>query len=59
VQFRWEAFNVFNHENFAVPGDPNVLTNSNNILLNPSGFGVITQSAGSPRQMQFSLRYDF
>jgi len=59
VQFRWEAFNVFNHVNFAVPGDPNVLTNSNNLLLNPSGFGVITQTAGSPRQMQFSLRYDF
>jgi Carboxypeptidase regulatory-like domain len=59
VQFRWEAFNVFNHVNFAVPGDPNVLTNSNNILLNPSGFGVITQTAGSARQMQFSLRYDF
>jgi hypothetical protein len=59
VQFRWEAFNAFNHVNFAVPGDPNVLTNSNNLLLNPSGFGVITQTAGSPRQMQFSLRYDF
>jgi Carboxypeptidase regulatory-like domain len=59
VQFRWEAFNVFNHVNFAVPGDPNVLTNSNNILLNPSGFGVITQTAESARQMQFSLRYDF
>jgi hypothetical protein len=59
VQFRWEAFNLFNHVNFAVPGDPNVLTNSNNILLNPSGFGVITQTAGSARQMQFSLRYDF
>jgi hypothetical protein len=59
VQFRWEAFNVFNHVNFAVPGDPSVLTNSNNILLNPSAFGVITQTAGSARQMQFSLRYDF
>jgi Carboxypeptidase regulatory-like domain len=59
LQFRWEAFNVFNHVNFAVPGDPNVLTNSNNLLLNPSGLGVITQTAGSARQMQFSLRYDF
>jgi len=59
VQFRWEAFNVFNHVNFAVPGDPNTLTDSNNLLLNPSGFGVITQTAGSARQMQFSLRYDF
>jgi hypothetical protein len=59
VQFRWEAFNVFNHTNFAAPGDPNTLTNSNNILNNPAGFGVISSTSGSPRQMQFSLRYDF
>jgi hypothetical protein len=59
LQFRWEAFNLFNHTNFAVPGDPNLLTNSNNILLNPANFGVISQTASSPRQMQFSLRYDF
>jgi hypothetical protein len=59
LQFRWEAFNVFNHVNFAVPGDPNNLTGSNNILLDPSGFGVITHTASEPRQMQFSLRYDF
>ena len=59
LQFRWEAFNVFNHVNFAVPGDPALLTNSNNILLSPATFGVITQAASSPRQMQFSLRYDF
>lgn len=59
LQFRWEAFNVFNHTNFAVPGDPTLLTGSNNILLNPTAFGVITQTASSPRQMQFSLRYDF
>jgi Carboxypeptidase regulatory-like domain len=59
VQFRWEAFNVFNHVNFAVPGDPNTLTNSNNLLNNPAGFGVITQTANAARQMQFSLRYDF
>jgi hypothetical protein len=59
LQFRWEAFNVFNHTNFGVPGDPNSLTNSNNILQNPQAFGVITTTAGSARQMQFSLRYDF
>jgi Carboxypeptidase regulatory-like domain len=59
LQFRWEAFNVFNHVNFAAPGDPTLLTNSNNIQTNPQGFGVISSTAGSPRQMQFSLRYDF
>ncbi len=58
LQFRWEAFNAFNHTNFAVPGDPNSLTNSNT-LVNPATFGVITQTANDARQMQFSLRYDF
>ncbi len=59
VQFRWEAFNAFNHTNFAVPEDPTSLTNSNNLLLNPGNFGVISHTAEDPRQMQFSLRYDF
>ncbi len=59
LQFRWEAFNVFNHTNFAPPGDPTLLTNSNNILLNPANFGVILATASDPRQMQFSLRFDF
>jgi carboxypeptidase family protein/TonB-dependent receptor-like protein len=59
LQFRWEAFNAFNHVDFAAPGDPTSITDSNNILLNPAAFGVITATAHSPRQMQFSLRYDF
>jgi hypothetical protein len=59
LQFRWEAFNVLNHPSFAVPGDPTLLTNSNNILNNPQGFGVISSTSNDPRQMQFSLRYDF
>jgi hypothetical protein len=59
LQFRWEAFNAFNHTNFAVPGDPTSLTGSNNLFFNPGNIGVISQTAGSARQMQFSLRYDF
>ena len=59
VQFRWEAFNAFNHTNFAVPEDPTSLTNSNNLLFNPGNFGVISHTAEDARQMQFSLRYDF
>jgi hypothetical protein len=51
LQFRAEAFNIFNHENF---GNPN-----NSIFS--STFGQITATAaGSPaRQMQFALRYEF
>jgi hypothetical protein len=59
LQLRWEAFSVFNHVNFAVPRDPTLLTNSNNILNNPTRFGVITSTSGAPRQIEFSLRYDF
>jgi hypothetical protein len=52
LEFRAEAFNVFNHVNFALP------TGSVADVANPSTFGVITSDAG-PRIMQFSLRFDF
>ncbi len=46
VQFRSEFFNVFNIANLGLP--------SNTIL--GSGFGVINRTAGSSRQIQFSLK---
>ena len=58
LQLRAEAFNLVNHTNFAAPGTGSV-TNSNNILLNPDAFGVINSTAGNPRILQFSIRYDF
>jgi hypothetical protein len=46
LEFRVEAFNVFNHIN---DGNPNVdITNAN--------FGRITGMSGRPRQIQFGLR---
>jgi hypothetical protein len=46
VQFRAEFFNVFNIVNFGLPS---------NIVLGP-GFGEISRTAGTSRQIQFSLR---
>jgi len=46
VQFRAEFFNAFNVVNFGLP--------SNTIL--GSGFGIISKTAGTSRQIQFSLK---
>jgi hypothetical protein len=46
IEFRAEFFNVFNIVNFGLP---------NNIVTG-SGFGVISKTAGSSRQIQFSLK---
>jgi len=49
VEFRAEFFNIFNIVNFGLP--------ANTIL--GSGFGVINHTAGSSRQIQFSLKVFF
>jgi hypothetical protein len=46
VDFRAEAFNIFNRTVFGTPQ-----TNLNN-----SAFGVISSQANQPRQMQFGLK---
>jgi hypothetical protein len=46
LQFRAEFFNVFNIVNFGLPS---------NTVLGP-GFGVISKTAGSSRQIQLSLK---
>ena len=50
LTFQWDAFNAFNHTNFA---DPAADINS------PATFGQITSQANANRVMQFALRYDF
>ncbi len=63
LQFRLEAFNVFNHPSFNNPSvDPGLYgsTNfTNNNIENGSQYGVLTNVANSPRQLQFALRYVF
>lgn len=54
LQFRAEAFNVFNHTNFQLPG---AIPSSNN-LINRLNFG---QAGGTfnPRNLQFGLNLSF
>ena len=46
IDFRWEAFNLFNRTQFGAP----------NANLNSSTFGVISSQANAPRQMQAALK---
>jgi outer membrane receptor protein involved in Fe transport len=48
--FRAEFFNIFNHPNFAVPISS---------LSAGSRFGTINSNVGTPRNIEFSLRYSF
>ncbi|MGO4883764.1 MAG: TonB-dependent receptor domain-containing protein [Bryobacteraceae bacterium] len=50
LEFRAEAFNIFNHPNWGVPG-----TYAD---FGPPLFGGIL-GVGNPRQLQFAIRYDF
>jgi hypothetical protein len=49
VQFRSEFFNLFNIVDFGLPAN----------TLTGSGFGEISKTAGSSRQIQFSLKLLF
>src|SRR5438034_517777 len=54
AQFRAEMFNAFNHANFSYPNE--VVFNGS--TYNPSA-GVITQTNGTSRQLQFALKLIF
>jgi hypothetical protein len=46
LEFRAEFFNIFNIVNFGLPSN----------IVRGSGFGIISKTAGSSRQIQFSLK---
>jgi hypothetical protein len=49
LEFRAEFFNVFNIVNFSLPSN----------IVRGSGFGLISKTAGSSRQIQFSVKLIF
>ena len=49
LEFRAEFFNAFNLVNFGLPSN----------IVRGSGFGIISKTAGSSRQVQFSLKLIF
>jgi hypothetical protein len=53
LRFTTDFFNVWNHANFAGLGP------GFNDLENPGAFGRITSTVGTPRLIQFSLRWAF
>ena len=52
LQFRWESYNLTNTVRF----DPN---SANLSLTSTAKFGQLTGLLGSPRQMQFAMRFTF
>lgn len=51
LRFGADFFNIWNHANFASP--------SSNDVENPGAFGKIQSTVGTPRLIQFHLRYAF
>jgi hypothetical protein len=50
MELRWEVFNILNNVNFDSPG---------NDLQDTTDLGVISNTVGGPRVMQFGLRFAF
>ena len=58
LQFRAEAFNVFNHTNFGLPNQVVFQGNSASYSYSESA-GQITSTANYSRQIQFALKLLF
>ena len=54
MRFTTDFFNIWNHANFANPGNGTATD-----VEIPGSFGRIFSTVGTPRLIQFSLRYAF
>jgi hypothetical protein len=59
LQFRFEAFNVFNIQNWDVPAAGNLTLNSANAIVANVGRVSGLAQGTNPRQLQFGLRFTF
>jgi hypothetical protein len=57
LRFRADFFNLFNHPSFANPAQFNGV--SSGVVTPAGGFAPITSTVGTPRLIQFSLKYSF
>jgi len=58
LQLRFEAFNVFNVQNYDVPSSLTINTNATQIAANVGRITALAQGT-TPRQLQFGLRFVF
>jgi hypothetical protein len=58
LQFRAEAFNVFNHMVLGVPGN-SIAPSYSNGSISYGTAGVVSSIANIPRQLQFALKFMF
>jgi hypothetical protein len=58
LQLRFEAFNVFNIQNYDVPSVLTINSNATQIAANVGRVTALAQGT-TPRQLQFGLRFTF
>lgn len=59
LRFRAEFFNIFNHPSFAIPAATSVSPFTPGSPPTGGGSAPITSTVGTPRLIQFSLKYSF
>ena len=56
LQFRSEFFNLFNIVTMGLPSNTLQVNHTTGVILQNTGFGEISKTAGNSRQIQFSLK---